>query len=100
MIAPTPPEWPLSESALCNTTLSPEEVAIKYASINGVFNPLDAACRYLKNAFLAGHKIGHTTGFQSAMKIQEAVTEHMEKEYFAVVQHEPLLTKFTKGKDE
>lgn len=47
-----------------------------------------------KVAFLAGYKAGHAAGFESAMKIHDAVAEHVQKTESIsaeVVQHEPLL---------
>jgi hypothetical protein len=47
--------------------------------------------RALQACFIAGYKEGHSTGFESATKIHDALVEHMEREVFPVVQHEPLL---------
>lgn len=46
-----------------------------------------------KDAYLAGYNAGYSAGFEGAMKIQEAVTEHLEKQMIEemYVRMEPLL---------
>jgi hypothetical protein len=46
---------------------------------------------WLQYAFIAGFRAGYDRGAEAAHLIYDAVREHLEKEIFPVVQHEPLL---------
>ena len=74
---------------------TPEEMAEEYldqdkvacAAINRDAEDL------VKDAFLAGYNAGYAAGFEGAMKMQEAVIEHLEKQMVEemYVRMEPLL---------
>lgn len=79
-------------------TKTPEELALEYAHTAQIFwdgTPIEhhiVVCKEM--AFLAGYKAGHAAGFESAMKIHDAVAERIlktENICADVVQHEPLL---------
>lgn len=64
---------------------TPKEMAEEYA--NDCYKDSDYPPEILihtkratANVFLAGYKAGHATGFDGAMKIQEAITEHLKKQ--------------------
>ena len=76
---------------------TPEELAEEYANKHECG---DQAGGGAYGGFLAGFNAGHSAGFEAAMKIHDAVREHLEKEMFPIIQHEPLLMKYTKDKDE
>lgn len=65
---------------------TPEELAEEYCEDHD-------ECEFARDAFLAGYKAGHAAGFEGAIKIQEAVTEHLEKQMVEemYVRMEPLL---------
>jgi len=44
-----------------------------------------------RQAFIAGYSAGYDRGAEATHLIYDAVREHLEKEMFPVVQHEPLL---------
>lgn len=73
---------------------TPEEMAEEHANIRcpeqGSEFIVWCMCR---DDFLAGYKAGHHAGFESCLKIQEAVTEHLEKQMIEemYLRMEPLL---------
>lgn len=74
---------------------TPEELAQEY--VIGEFPDTNSdmflAAESVHKAFLAGYKAGHATGFDGAMKIQEAITEHLKKQIVEEMYNriEPLL---------
>lgn len=46
--------------------------------------------------FIAGYKAGYERGVEATHLIYDAVQEHLEKQMFPVVEHEPLLPKYLK----
>jgi len=50
----------------------------------------------IEMAFLAGYKAGYERGVEATHLIYDAVQEHLEKQMFPVVEHEPLLPKYLK----
>lgn len=81
-------------------TKTPEEMAAEWywanlteqAPIVMLTNPVKhPPCP--RKAFLAGYEAGHHAGFESCLKIQEAATEHLEKQMIneMYVRMEPLL---------
>lgn len=52
----------------------------------------------VESSFMAGYKAGHDAGVEATHKIYDAVREHLERQVFPVVQHEPLLAKHIKDK--
>jgi hypothetical protein len=50
---------------------------------------------WTENTFIVGYnegyRDGHSDGFEAAMKIHDAVREHLEKEVFPVIHHGELL---------
>lgn len=67
-------------------TKTPEEMAEEYRENHD-------ECEFARDAFLAGYNAGYTAGFDGCLKIQEAVTEHLEKQMVEemYVRMEPLL---------
>jgi hypothetical protein len=50
--------------------------------------------------FMAGYDAGYARGVEATHLIYDAVREHLERQMFPMIHHEPLLIKYTKGKDE
>ena len=65
---------------------TPEEMAEEYCEDHD-------ECEFARDAFLAGYNAGYAAGFEGAMKMQEAVIEHLEKQMVEemYVRMEPLL---------
>lgn len=69
-----------------------EQMAEEYATATEQEFSLEEEAGAYKG-FLAGYNAGYSAGFEGAMKIQEAVTEHLEKQMIEemYVRMEPLL---------
>lgn len=76
-------------------TKTPEELAQEY--VIGEFPDTNSdmflAAESVHKAFIAGYKASYTAGFEGVIKIQEAITEHLEKQIVEemYVRMEPLL---------
>lgn len=81
---------------------TPEEMAEEYLDKNYQLDPHFPANvqgdklpdrQAARPAFLAGYNAGYAAGFEGAMKMQEAVIEHLEKQMVEemYVRMEPLL---------
>jgi len=75
---------------------TPEDQAKEFSKFDAatdIGTDLGSYRQGLFEGYLAGYKDGHHEGFESCLKIQEAVTEHLEKKMIddMYVRIEPLL---------
>jgi hypothetical protein len=70
---------------------TPEEMAEEFAAINGRYDPLNANCRWGKNAFIGGYKAANERALRLVDEVQERLSgaydngEFMESEWDYIV---------------